>query len=105
MRSPTKQSQPRKGRHHKARRVNAGDDGPDRKNPSPARGDIIKPGVSTPGANRCTPNHPSPVRGDTTNHGVQTLEESPNGFHLTNLLYGIVFNIKAREPLNCPASC
>ena len=46
---PTKEAQPRKGRNHKARRVNAGNDGSPRKKLSPARGDIIKPGVSTSG--------------------------------------------------------
>ena len=44
-----KPSEPRKGRHHKARRVNAGNDGSQPKSLSPARGEIIKPGVSTPG--------------------------------------------------------
>ena len=48
--SATKSSQPRKGRHHKARRVNAGERHASAPNhPSPARGEIIKPGVSTPG--------------------------------------------------------
>ena len=43
-----------------------------RNHPSPARGDIIKPGVSTPGMMRSDANHPSPARGDIIKPGVST---------------------------------
>ena len=92
-------SEPRKGRHHKARRANAGgSDSTNPMHPSPARGDIIKPGVSTPGgairptqcirapqgarsyspacqrlgSDSTNPMHPSPARGEIIQPGVST---------------------------------
>ena len=52
---PPKPSEPRKGRHQRARRVNAGGSTPCRPNhPSPARGEIIKPGVFNAGRRHAT---------------------------------------------------
>ena len=57
-------SEPRKGRHHTARRVNArGSDSTNPMHPSPARGEIIQPGVSTPGERFDQPNASEPRKG------------------------------------------
>ncbi len=71
---------PRKGRHHKVRRVNAGGKhAPAPNHPGHARGDIIKPGVSTPGGEtRVRLNHPSPARGDIIEPGVGNNGLQPN---------------------------